>query len=67
MPAASSADSPAEGERRLFSGSDADIAGDLRALRALGVSAVDIDFERPDDEVSLAEMRRFSDEVIARV
>jgi probable F420-dependent oxidoreductase len=56
-----------DGERRLFSGSDADIAGDLRLLRALGVSAVDIDFERPDAEVSLAEMRRFKDEVWSRV
>jgi probable F420-dependent oxidoreductase len=60
-------DRATDGERRLFSGSDADIAGDLRALRALGVGAVDIDFERPDAEVSLAEMRRFSDAVLARV
>jgi probable F420-dependent oxidoreductase len=56
-----------DGERRLFSGSDADIAGDFRALRDLGVSAVDIDFERPRAEASLAEMRRFKETVLARV
>src|ERR1700758_1569810 len=31
-----------DGERRLFSGNTADIIGDLKELRALGVSAVDI-------------------------
>jgi probable F420-dependent oxidoreductase len=56
-----------DGERRLFSGTDADIASDLRALHELGVSAVDIDFECPDAEVSIAEMRRFRDEVLSRV
>src|SRR5215469_7554482 len=35
-----------DGERRLFSGSSNDIIGDLWALRELGVTAVDIDFER---------------------
>ena len=56
-----------DGERRLFSGSAADIAGDLRALRDLGVTAVDIDFERPDPDASLAEMRRFKETVFARI
>ncbi|HEY1258672.1 MAG TPA: TIGR03619 family F420-dependent LLM class oxidoreductase [Stellaceae bacterium] len=54
-----------DGERRLFSGTAADIVADLRALRDLGVAAVDIDFERPDADASLAEMRRFQDDVIA--
>ena len=53
------------GERRLFSGSTAAIVDDLRALRGLGVSAIDIDFERPDAETSIIEMRRFQEEVIA--
>lgn len=56
-----------DGERRLFSGSDADMAGDFRALRDLGVSAIDIDFERPQAEASLAEMRRFKETVLARI
>ena len=60
-------DKASDGERRLFSGSAADIAGDLRALRDLGVTAVDIDFERPDPDASLAEMRRFKKTVLARI
>src|SRR5712692_9793617 len=34
-----------DGERRLFSGSDADIVGDIHALRDLGVTAIAFDFE----------------------
>jgi hypothetical protein len=56
-----------DGERRLFSGSTADIAADLRALRDLGVGAVDIDLERPDAAAVIAEMRRFQEQVIARI
>jgi probable F420-dependent oxidoreductase len=56
-----------DGERRLFSGSTTDIVADLRALRALGVSAIDIDFERPDVVASLAEMRRFQEQIISRL
>jgi probable F420-dependent oxidoreductase len=56
-----------DGERRLFSGSAADIVADLKALQRLGVSAVDIDFERPDVDTSLAEMRRFQEEIISRL
>src|SRR5258708_15532872 len=36
-----------DGERRLFSGSDGAIIDDIRALRDLGVEAIDFDFERP--------------------
>ena len=56
-----------DGERRLFSGGTADLVGDFRALRDLGVSAVDIDFERPDADASIAEMRRFKETVLARI
>jgi probable F420-dependent oxidoreductase len=56
-----------DGERRLFAGSIADILDDFRALRGLGVGAVDIDFERPDADAAIAEMRRFKEEVIARI
>ena len=56
-----------DGERRLFSGSDSDIVADLTGLRDLGVSAIDIDFDRPDAEASLAEMRRFREQVIAQL
>jgi probable F420-dependent oxidoreductase len=60
-------DRASDGERRLFSGGTADIVGDFQALRDLGVSAVDIDFERPDPDASLAEMRWFKETVLARI
>ncbi|HVH75122.1 MAG TPA: TIGR03619 family F420-dependent LLM class oxidoreductase [Stellaceae bacterium] len=56
-----------DGERRLFSGSVADIVADLRALEELGVSALDIDIERPSAADAIAELRRFREEVIARL
>ena len=57
-----------DGERRLFSGSEADLIDDLRALKALGVTAIDIDFAgRPDADATLAEMRRFRTAVIEKI
>jgi probable F420-dependent oxidoreductase len=56
-----------DGARRLFSGTDEDIIADLRALRDLGVAAIDIDFECPEAKASIAEMRRFKDKVLSRV
>jgi len=56
-----------DGERRMFSGSDADVAEDLRTLKKLGVGAVDIDFGRPTADAVLAEMKRFRKEVIEKL
>ena len=56
-----------DGERRLFSGSDADIVGDIHALRDLGVGAIDFDFERPQEEAVIAAMRVFRERILARV
>jgi probable F420-dependent oxidoreductase len=56
-----------DGERRLFAGTPAEIAADLRALRSLGVQAVDVDFRATEADAAIAELRRFRDEVIARV
>lgn len=56
-----------DGERRLFSGSEADIIGDFRALRDMGVTAIDIDFGRPGAAAVVAEMRRFRAAVIDRI
>jgi probable F420-dependent oxidoreductase len=56
-----------DGERRLFSGSDADIVGDLRALAKLGVTAIDVEVEGHDEAATLANMRRFKDTIFARV
>jgi probable F420-dependent oxidoreductase len=57
-----------DGKRRLFSGGEADIVGDLRALRDIGVTAIDIDFGgRPDAAAVMAEMRRFRGAVIEKI
>jgi probable F420-dependent oxidoreductase len=56
-----------DGERRLFSGNTEAIVADLQALRALGVGFVDIDFERPDPAAVIAEMHRFTKEVLSRL
>src|SRR5579862_7880453 len=56
-----------DGERRLFSGSEADIVGDIHALEDLGVTAIDFDFERPEESAVLAEMRAFRERVLALV
>jgi hypothetical protein len=56
-----------DGERRLFSGAEADIVGDLRALRDLGVTAIDVEVEGGDEATTLANMRRFKETIFARV
>jgi probable F420-dependent oxidoreductase len=56
-----------DGERRLFSGTPAEIVADLRAVRDLGVGCVDFGFAGPTAEATLAEMRRFREEVLGRV
>jgi len=56
-----------DGQRRLFSGSEANITADFRALRDLGVTAIDIDFGRPDAAAVIAEMHRFKQAVIDRI
>jgi probable F420-dependent oxidoreductase len=55
------------GERRLFSGSEADLITDLRALKKMGVGAIDIDFGRPTVDAVLAEMKRFRAAVIEKI
>ena len=55
------------GERRLFSGSEAEITADLRALRDMGVTAIDIDFTRPSAAAMIAEMGRFRAAVIDKI
>jgi alkanesulfonate monooxygenase SsuD/methylene tetrahydromethanopterin reductase-like flavin-dependent oxidoreductase (luciferase family) len=55
------------GERRLGSGDNAAIAADLRAFRDLGVIAVDFSFDGKTAEEVTANMRRFRDDVLAKV
>ena len=56
-----------DGNRRLFSGSDADLVADIHALRELGVTAIDFDFDRPAADDVIAEMRSFRERVLAKV
>jgi probable F420-dependent oxidoreductase len=56
-----------DGNRRLFSGSDTDLIADIRTLRDLGVAAIDFDFERPEADAVIAEMRSFRERVLAKV
>ncbi len=56
-----------DGERRLFSGSERDIIGDIHALRDLGVTAIDFDFERPEADAVTAEMRAFKERVLTTI
>ena len=56
-----------DGNRRLFSGSIADTIEDIRALRSIGVTGLDFDFERDDAEGVIAGMRKFRDDVVGRV
>jgi probable F420-dependent oxidoreductase len=53
-------------ERQLFSGTNADIAGDLQVLRGLGVAAVDFNFPGATYELVVAAMQQFHDEVLGK-
>ena len=52
-----------DGNRRLMHGTAAQMAADLRALRDLGVAAIDIDIERPTEAEAIARLTRFKEEV----
>jgi probable F420-dependent oxidoreductase len=56
-----------DGDRRLGSGANAAIAGDLRALRDLGVLAVDFSFGGDTADAVLANMRRLREDVLAKL
>jgi probable F420-dependent oxidoreductase len=56
-----------DGERRLFSGETANIVADLRAFRDFGVGHVDFNFDGATADAMIANMRRFRDEVLAKV
>jgi probable F420-dependent oxidoreductase len=55
------------GDRRLGAGDNAAIAGDIRALREMGVIALDFAFGGDTADAVLANMRRFRDDVLAKV
>ena len=60
-------DKAGDGERRLFSGTPADLAKDIKALEAKGVGAIDMSFAGSTIPEILAEMKRFKAEVMARL
>ena len=56
-----------DGQRKLFTGNSADFAGDIRALSDAGVTSFDFGLFGPNLDATLANMRNFRDEVIAKV
>ena len=56
-----------DGNRKLFTGSIANVIEDARALKTLGVTAMDFDFEGRDTDKAMADMREFRDTVLARI
>ena len=48
-----------DGEKKLFAGAPGEIAADLRALRGLGVSHVDVSFTGATPDAMIEEMSRF--------
>ena len=60
-------DKAGDGERRLFSGTPADLAADIKALAALGVDHLDFGFPGTTVDATLAEMQKFKKDVLALV
>lgn len=56
-----------DGARRLFTGDAATVAADIRAMRETGVSSLDFRMAAPTLDGMLANMKRFRDEVMAKV
>ena len=55
------------GDRRLFSGSNDAIIGDLRALRDIGIVAVDFSFDGATADEVVANMKRLREDTLAKV
>ena len=55
------------GDRRLGSGDNAAIVDDLRAFKGLGVIAVDFSFDGNTADAVIDNMRRFREDVLAKV
>lgn len=56
-----------DGERKLFTGSAADYAGDIKALSEVGVTSFDFGLFGADLAATIDNMRRFRDTVVAKV
>lgn len=55
-----------DGERKLFTGSAADFAGDIKALQDVGVTSFDFGLFGPTLDATIDTMRKFRDEVMAK-
>ncbi len=56
-----------DGERRVFSGTAADMVADIRALRDLGVGWLDFGYPGSTADEVLASMKRFHNDIISKV
>lgn len=56
-----------DGNRKLFTGSVANTIEDIAALKAIGVTALDFDFEGREVEKSTTDMKKFRDKVLSRI
>ncbi|MCO6417139.1 TIGR03619 family F420-dependent LLM class oxidoreductase [Siccirubricoccus sp. KC 17139] len=56
-----------DGNRRLFTGSIDQVLRDIEALRKIGVTGLDFDFEGQDADLAAEQMERFKGEVLDRV
>jgi probable F420-dependent oxidoreductase len=56
-----------DGNRKLFTGTVANTIEDIAAVKEIGVTALDFDFEGRDAERSASEMKKFRDEVLSRI
>jgi probable F420-dependent oxidoreductase len=56
-----------DGAGEMFTGGAADYAGDMRALRDLGVAAVDVRLFGSTTDATIDNMRRFRDDVMAKI
>ncbi|HYZ21740.1 MAG TPA: TIGR03619 family F420-dependent LLM class oxidoreductase [Rhodopila sp.] len=56
-----------DGNRKLFTGTIANTIEDIAALREIGVTGIDFDFEGRDAARSATEVKKFRDEVLSRI
>jgi probable F420-dependent oxidoreductase len=56
-----------DGNRKLFTGTVANTIEDIAAVRDIGVTAIDFDFEGREAEKSAVDMKKFHDEVLSRI
>src|SRR5271169_3602763 len=56
-----------DGEHRLFAGPPALVAADIKAFKEFGVGHVDFNFDGATADTMTANMRRFRDDVLAKV